>query len=222
MTAETGSGRQATPMNRSSEESRPHLPSVPDRTVFWIGVASLLAASLSYAFAWDGGLWAVPISLALAVAKWWSAWRRGASGWVRAGVMIASVAVLTGGYAFASSGGVQPALRTHSSSYLPGDVVGVRLKAGIRFVGYNLCFGFATLERLDGDGWDTVDVNLGPHDGEVYFCTLELRSLPSLLGAKETVHLPPDLPSGEYRLSYELEVGGELRKVATGHFTVRG
>lgn len=207
-------------MKRSAEVRRPPSRPVPDRKVFWVGVASLLAASFSYAFAWNGGLWAVPICLALAVATWWAGLRRRVSGWARAGVVVAGVAVLTGGYAFASSGGVQPALRTDSSSYLPGDVVGVRLKAGIRFVGYNLCFGWATLERLDRDGWDPVDVNLGPD--EMTGCTAEMRMLQPLMVAKDVIHLPRNLPSDEYRLAYELEVGGERRKWATGPLTVGG
>jgi hypothetical protein len=103
-----------------------------------------------------------------------------------------------------------------------GHVVGVRLRAGIRFVGYNLCFGFATLERVDEEGWDPVDVNLGPHDGEGPACTPEMRMLQPLMVAKEAIHLPRDLPFGEYRLAYELEVGGERRKWATSPFTVLG
>ncbi|MGH2554367.1 MAG: hypothetical protein ACRDHO_01430 [Actinomycetota bacterium] len=207
-------------MNRSSGVGSPDSRSEPESIVLWVGAASLLTASLSYAFAWKGGLWWAPVWLALAVGTWWAAWPRRTLVWTRAGVVIAGVAVLIGGYAFVSSGGFQPALRTDSSSYLPGDVVGVRLKAGILPVGYNLCFAFATLERLDGDGWDPVGVYLSPQDGEAWYCTTEGLTLPPLLSAKDVVYLPSDLPSGGYRLAYEVEVDGEPRKVATRGFVV--
>jgi hypothetical protein len=142
------------------------------------------------------------------------------TGWVRAGVALTAVAVLIGAYAIASSGGIQPALRTESKAYLPGNEVGVRLKAGIQGVGYNLCFAFATLERLDGNVWRPLEANLGPHDSVLVACTSELRLLPSLFGAQGTVYLPDGLRSGEYRLIYQPAVGGEQRRVATGPFTV--
>jgi hypothetical protein len=202
-------------MDHSRAQNRAHPRTVPDRTVFWLGLASLLTALLSYAFAWNGGLWAAPVWLSLAVAAGWAGWVRWMSRWARAGLAVAAIAVLVGGYGFASTGGIQPALRTDSSSYLPGDVVGVQLRAGIRSTGYNLCFSFATLERFDPAGWGPVDVGLGRG-----LCTAQQLILPTLQGAEGSVHLPRDLPPGAYRLAYEVEVGGERRRVATDRFTV--
>lgn len=202
----------------SSEVSRPPFRSAPDRKVFWLGVASLLLASLSYVLAWNGGLWAMPFWSALAIATWTAAWREGGSRWVKAGLAMSGIALLTGGYALVSSGGVQAALRADSSSYRPGAAVEVQLKAGLRSVGYNLCFAFATLEGVDGDGAEALDVNLGPPGTA---CTGEMWGLPPLFGATGAAYLPRDLRSGEYRLSYEIEVGGERRAVTTSPFSVR-
>lgn len=204
-------------MSQEQDANRPRRRSTPDRRVFWVGTSSLLAAAFSYAFAWRGGLWVVPLSLALAALTLWRGWPRVASSWAKTGIVMASLAVITSGYSFASTGGLQPALRTDSSSYVQGDVVDVGLKAGIRYVGYNLCFGWATLERLDGGSWTSVDVVLGPPDA---FCTAEMLMLPSLRGVEEKVHLPRHLPAGEYRLAYDLEIEGVRRKFATDPFLV--
>jgi hypothetical protein len=134
-------------------------------------------------------------------------------------VALASVAVLLGGCGDASNEGFQPTLRTDSSSYRQGEVVGIQLKAGIiRTVGYNLCFGWAELERLDSNGWHPVRANLGPDEDT--FCTAEQKLLSPLQVARDKAYLPRDLPVGTYRLAYDLEIEDERSKYRSNQFSV--
>jgi hypothetical protein len=128
--------------------------------------------------------------------------------------------VLGSGHALTSSGGVGPSLRMEATSYQPEDRVGFHLRNGLRPAGHNPCFAFVTLQVHDGDGWVTVTADLGPPTGELVACTGELRPLPPLGRSHSTLHLPSDLPSGEYRLVHVLEIGGDRRAVATDPFTV--
>jgi hypothetical protein len=128
--------------------------------------------------------------------------------------------VLGSGAALLSSGSLGPSLRTDAASYQPGDQVGVQLRNGLRPAGYNLCFAFVTLQGHEGDGWVSVAADLAPSTEGLLACTSELRPLPPLGGADATVRLPPDLPSGAYRLVHELEISGDRRAVPTGAFTV--
>jgi hypothetical protein len=146
--------------------------------------------------------------------------RRKVSGRQLAGLCLVVLSVLGIGYAVASSGGVGPSMRTEATSYQPGDHVDLQLRNGLRPAGYNLCFAFVTLQGHGASGWVTVAADLGPSTGDLVACTGELRPLPPLGGAQATVHLPPDLPTGEYRLVHELEVSGHRRAVATDAFTV--
>lgn len=200
------------------QELRPKPRSIRDHKSLWLGAASLLVASLSYVFAWYGGLWAIPVWSALAIATWRSR-RQERSVSVSAGLAMAGVAVLTGVYAFVSSGGVHPALRTDAASYAPGDVVGLRLKAGIRPVGFNLCF--TTLERRVGEGWEHIPRYPADDDGTITACTAEMRVMPPLLASTYDLELPPDLVTGAYRLVSEVDVGDEPRRVTTSPFTAR-
>jgi methionine-rich copper-binding protein CopC len=135
-------------------------------------------------------------------------------------VVLVVLIVLGSGAALMSSGSVGPSMRTEAASYQPGDQVGVQLRNGLRPAGYNLCFAFVSLQGHDVDGWVTVAADLGPSTGDLIACTAELRPLPPLGGAHATVHLPPELPSGAYRLVYELEISGDRRAVTTDPFTV--
>lgn len=181
-----------------------------------IGAASMLTAWLAYFLAWRGGLWAVLICVVLAAVTWWSARRREASGRTRAGLAMAGIALVVAGLAFATSGGINPALRTDGSSYAPGDTVRVQLKAGIRSVGYNLCL--VSFERLDAAGWQFV-----PHIPPGSACILVQVGLRPLFGAEASVDLPRHSRPGLYRLKAGVVVGGEYeeRTLATRPFAVR-
>jgi hypothetical protein len=135
-------------------------------------------------------------------------------------ICLVLLAVLASGHALASDSGVGPAMRTEATSFQPGDPVEVQLRNGLRPAGYNLCFAFVTLQGHEAAGWVTVDADLGPPTGDPFVCPGELRPLPPLGRAHATVHLPADLPSGEYRLVHELEIGGDRRAIATDPFTV--
>jgi hypothetical protein len=137
-----------------------------------------------------------------------------------AGICLVVLSVLGVGYGVVSSDRVGPSMWTEATSYQPGDQVDLQLRNGLRPAGYNLCFAFVTLQGHEAAGWVTVAADLGPPTGDMVACTAELAPLPPLGGAQATVHLPSDLPSGEYRLVHELEVSGARRAVATDAFTV--
>jgi hypothetical protein len=138
-----------------------------------------------------------------------------------AGLCLVVLSVLGVGCGVVSSGGVGPSMRTEATSYQPGDQVDLQLRNGLRPAGSNLCFAFVTLQGQGAAGWVTVAADLGPPTGDMVACTAELAPLPPLGRAQATVHLPSDLPSGEYRLVHELEVsGGARRAVATDAFAV--
>jgi hypothetical protein len=145
--------------------------------------------------------------------------RRKVAGRPLAGIWLVVLTVLGGGYVV-SSGGAGPSLRTEAVSYQPGDQLEVQLRNGLRPAGYNLCFAFVTLQGQGAAGWVTVAADLGPPTGDMVACTAELAPLPPRGRAQATVHLPSDLPAGEYRLVHELEVRGARRAVATDAFTV--
>jgi hypothetical protein len=141
-----------------------------------------------------------------------------------AGRRLAAIALLVltvlGGGTLLTIGSVGPSLRTQTSAYEPGDLVDVQLRNGLLPAGYNLCFPFVMLQVYEAEGWETVAADLGPPDEDLVACTGELRPLPPLGGAQTTIHLPSDLPPGEYRVFHELEVRGDRRAVATDSFTV--
>lgn len=65
------------------------------KTVFWLGLFSLVVAAMSYALVWSGGLLALPVSTLLAIAALWRARSsRERSRWTRAGVIAAVVTLL--------------------------------------------------------------------------------------------------------------------------------
>jgi hypothetical protein len=142
------------------------------------------------------------------------------TGRLLAGLCLVVLSVLGVGCGVVSSGGVAPSMRTEATSYQPGDQVDLQLRNGLRPAGSNLCFAFVTLQGHEAAGWVTVAADLGPPTGNMVACTAELGPLPPLGSAQATVHLPSDLPSGEYRLVHELEVSGARRAVATDAFTV--
>jgi hypothetical protein len=144
--------------------------------------------------------------------------RRTLSGRRLAGACLV-VASMLGGYALVT-GDIGPAIRTDAASYQPGDRVDVRLRNGPRPAGYNLCFAFAVLQRQGAEGWAPVPAYLGPAAEGVVACTAEMRTLRPLGGREAAVHLPSDLPDGQYRLVHEVEIGGESRALATDPFTV--
>jgi hypothetical protein len=137
-----------------------------------------------------------------------------------AGIGLLVLLVLGGGAALLTIGSVGPSLRTQASAYEPGDLVDVQLRNGLLPAGYNLCFAFMTLQVYEPEGWETVTADLGPPDEDLVACTGELRPLPPLGGAQATMHLPSDLPPGEYRVVHELEVRGDRRAVATDAFNL--
>lgn len=186
-----------------------------------LGAGAVAVAALSAVLAWRGGLWLLPVAVALVVATVRrSRSTRGAPR--RVGLALAGLAAVVGAWAFVSAGGVQPALRTGGAAYQPGDEVQVQIKAGLRAVGYNLCSDFVHLQQRVGDNWEPGRRSLGPppEDGVMWACTAELRILPPLLGATGAIHLPPDLEQGTYRLVTDAEVAGERRPVATNAFVV--
>lgn len=136
-----------------------------------------------------------------------------------AGIGLLVLAVLGGGAAL-TIGNVGPSLRTQAWAYEPGDLVHLQLRNGLLPAGYNLCFTFLSLQVHEAERWETVAADLGPPDERLVACTGELRPLPLLGGAQATMHLPSDLPTGEYRVLHALEIRGERRAVATDAFTV--
>jgi hypothetical protein len=134
----------------------------------------------------------------------------------RIGVLVLTV---LGSGVLLTTGNIGPSLRTEASAYEPGDLVDLQLRNGPLPAGYNLCFAFMTLQVHEAEGWETLAANLGPPE-ELVACTGELRPLPPLGGAQATVHLPSDLPHGDYRVVHALEVRGDRRAVATNAFTV--
>jgi hypothetical protein len=147
--------------------------------------------------------------------------RKVTGGWL-VGISLIVVTVFGSGAALVSSGGVGPSLRTEAASYQPGERVEIELRNGLRPAGYNLCFAYVALQGHEAEGWVAVPAALGPSAGDLVACTGELRPLLPLGGAHATVHLPSDLPPGEYRLVHELEIAGDRRAVATDAFTVGG
>lgn len=120
----------------------------------------------------------------------------------------------------APGSGLHPTLRIDASAYAPGDVVNVELRGGWRPVGHNLCPAFATLERHDGAAWRPDAAAPSPGTDTPVVCTSELRSLAPLQRVEGAVRLPRDLAPGDYRVRYDLEVGGADHAVASAPFTV--
>ena len=110
-------------------------------------------------------------------------------------------------------------LRTDSQTYAPGGRPKITLVNGSDSeVGYNLCFAFLELERLDGGTWKKVSKSLGP--GGNVDCTAELRLLAPGAMATGQPYLPSDLEPGTYRLVHKAEINRERTEVATNAFEV--
>jgi hypothetical protein len=150
----------------------------------------------------------------VAIGRWKVAGRR------LVGFCLLVLSVVGSGYAAVASGGAGPSLRTEATAYQPGDRVDLELRNGLRPAGYNLCFAFVTLRGHEAARWVTVAADLGPSTGHLVACTGELLPLLPLARVQAAVHLPSDLPAGEYRLVHELEVSGDRRAVTSDPFTV--
>jgi hypothetical protein len=142
---------------------------------------------------------------------------------------LAALALVVGFGGLASSWGINPgidpALRTERDSYRAGETVEVRLEAGVRELGYNLCASFLTLERADEGLWVAAPVSLFPEPSETggaWVCPAPMYQLPPGGIATGVVRLPPDLAPGLYRLTHDVEVmeSRERRTLATAPFRV--
>ncbi|MBW3589494.1 MAG: hypothetical protein KY429_08745 [Actinobacteria bacterium] len=107
-------------------------------------------------------------------------------------------------------------LTTEKRVYEPGDVVEVKLRnMFVRRLGSNLCF--ARLEVEDRDSWRHIP-HLGPNEA----CTSELRIILPGASMQGQMTLPGDVRSGIYRLSLDVEVGGDRRTITSETFRVEG
>lgn len=110
--------------------------------------------------------------------------------------------------------------QTSAVFFSPGSEVNSQLENNSdRAIEYNICFAFLHLEQQNNDGWTPVAIGLGPDENAA--CTAQLNSLPAGDTAETTAYLPSDLDQGTYRLTTEVEVSGERRRIVTNSFEVR-
>ncbi len=137
---------------------------------------------------------------------------------MRVAVTVAALVLIVSGLGFASTVGDDPGLRTQYQNYSAGDTVKVELRAGLRTVGYNLCFAFLGLERLDEVGWESVPIG---SPGKYVACPAIQHLLKPFGRATGTAYLPRDLESGTYRITHEVEVADDRVPLESNVFTVR-
>lgn len=114
----------------------------------------------------------------------------------------------------------EPEFSTRSDVYRPGDEVALRLENDTEIpIGYNICFAFLALERRGEEGWEPVEVGLGPEPDAA--CTLELNGLAPGESAESTAYLPEDLEAGTYRIATDVEVADAPQALETQSFEVR-
>lgn len=105
-------------------------------------------------------------------------------------------------------------------TYAPGDSITVSLtnETGSP-VGHNLCFAYLALEHWSGAEWMPVRVSLAPAPD--FTCGAIQWQMPPGAQATGRAFLPHTLSPGTYRISAQVDVAGERRRVITDPFTVR-
>jgi hypothetical protein len=109
--------------------------------------------------------------------------------------------------------------RTDSAQYAAGDRPTVTLENhSPTSVGYNLCFAFLELDRLEAETWKLLSVDLGP--GGNVDCQAFLAMLQPGMIDSGRLYLPDDLPRGRYRLVHNVTIGDARQRIATNEFDV--